>query len=665
MKTKLIVLFICGIVLVFLNACKKEFLEREPLSKITPDSYLVEESQLAAYAINLYGMMPIMGYFNEDKDTDTYAERTYDNRYVPGQWRVPQSGGQWNFENIYKCNHFLQNVIPRLQGGTIAGNTANINHYIGEMYFLRAWAYFEKLQTLGDFPIVKSKLPDDMDLLTAASKRAPQNEVARFILSDLDSAILLMKDVAPDGKKNRLSKACARLIKSRVALYEGTFLKYFKGTAFVPNGPGWPGKSKDYNASYNFPSGSIDAEIDFFLTEAMSASKAVADAVPLVTNSMTAQTQTSYNDFAVVSDTNPYAKMFSDEDMSVFSEVLLWKDYDLGLDIRSAIPNVIQSSRDYGLTRGMVDRFVMKNGLPIYAAGSGYAGDDYISTVRQQRDGRLWLFLAEPGQINVLRPSSQGTHATPVVIVPDILNKLGNHDAPTGYLARKGNNYDGDQQGNGRGDVGSIVFRAVEAYLNYMEASYVKNGTLDATAQSYWVKIRNRAGVDPDFQKTINATDLNIEANYDWAVYSAGQMVDKTLYNIRRERACELMGEGFRYNDLRRWRAMDQMIATPYHVEGFKLWGPMKNWYPAAQLTYGIGDKSTVSSPALSPYLRVYQKTTTSLAYNGYKWTMAHYFYPIAIQHFLITSKGGDMANSPIYQNPGWPLEASAGPIGF
>lgn len=45
---------------------------------------------------------------------------------------------------------------------------------------------------------------------------------------------------------------------------------------------------------------------------------------------------------------------------------------------------------------------------------------------------------------------------------------------------------------------------------------------------------RTRAGVDPDFNKTIAATDYTKED--DWAIYSAGQPVIKTLYNIRRER---------------------------------------------------------------------------------------------------------------------------------
>ena len=105
------------------------------------------------------------------------------------------------------------------------------------------------------------------------------------------------------------------------------------------------------------------------------------------------------------------------------------------------------------------------------------------------------------------------------------------------------------------------------------------------------------------------------------------------------------------------------MINTPYHIEGFKLWGPMKNWYPATSLTYGIGDKSTVSSPSLSMYYRPYEKTVTSLVFNGYKWHMAHYLSPIAAQHFLITSKDNNVTTSPIYQNPGWSTSANLGPL--
>ncbi|PKB15148.1 RagB/SusD family nutrient uptake outer membrane protein [Flavobacterium sp. 5] len=662
MRSNQIVLFVAAMLAVF-SSCQDDFLEKEPKSQITPEKYLDDESQLAAYTINLYNVFPVMENYGRDSDTDTEADRGYDNRYVPGQWLVPDRGGDWDFGNIYQCNYFMGKVIPKWKKNEITGNPSNVDHYIGEMYFLRAYIYFQKLVALGDFPILKFNPDMDIDQLTALSQRNPRNEVARFIISDLDSATTLMHDFSPDGKGNRLSKQVALLMKSRVALYEGTWEKYFKGTPFVPNGPGWPGLQKDYNKNYQFPSGSIDGEIDYFLTQAMNSSKAAADHILLTPNTQKVEVPgQSYLDFAKACDSNPYLGMFSKIDLSPYNEVLLWRAFDVGLGVGNSYAIGVQSGGD-GYTRGFVDNCLMANGLPIYAPGSGYAGDDYLADVRTKRDMRLNLWLAEPGQINILYPSALNTHGTDVAIVPDIMNLLGNHDQPTGYHHTKGNNYDGVNYGQHTGSsMGSIAFRGVEAYLNYIEASYEKNGSIDGTASSYWKQIRERAGVDSDFNKTIAATDMSMEAKNDWGAYSEGSLIDATLYNIRRERRVEMLGEGFRLNDLKRWRAMDQMISTPYQIEGFKLWGPMKDWYNPAKLTYGIGDKSTVSDPAISSYLRVNQKNPTTLAYNGYRWTMAHYLSPIAMQHFLITSPNGDASGSPIYQNPNWPTTANSGP---
>lgn len=633
----------------FFTSCEQDFLERPPLSNITPEQYLQEESQLAAYAINRYGSLPThgqwsFGTFGIDANTDNMASIGYDTKYAPGQWRVGQSGGDWDFGNIYQCNYFLQTVIPRWEAGEITGSAQNVGHYIGEMYFFRAWEYFDKVQKLGDFPIVTTILKDDLSELTEASKRRPSSEVVRFIISDLDSAIDLMLSKSPDGAQNRLNKACAQLLKSRVALYEATWLKNFKGTAFVPNGSGWPGAEKEYNQGYQFQAGDIDAEIDWLLGQSMEAAAAVADAYTLVPNNgVLEQSATDAN--------NPYFHMFSDVDMSGYNEVLLWRQYDNGLGIQHNVPVYAQlGNAGVGLTRGMVESFVMANGLPIYAAGSGYQGDDFISDVRANRDGRLWLFLKQPDQINVLFPSILGTHATPIEPIPDITNSNSEKGYSTGYAIRKGLNYDAAQCANGGGYTGAIVFRATEAYLNYMEACYEKNGSLDGKASSYWTSIRNRAGVDAGYQKTISNTIMQNEAKNDWGAYSAGQLIDPTLYNIRRERRCELMAEGLRWMDLKRWRALDQMITQPYHVEGFKLWGPMQDRYDPSKLSYGSAT-SLVSSPAVSDYLRPYEKNGNELVKDGYKWTMAHYLSPIAAQHFLITSTNGV---SPIYQNPGW-----------
>ncbi len=646
-------------VLILLVGCSDDFLERPPESQIIPEEYLYEESQLAAYTVNLYGILPThgnwsFGTFGIDGDTDNMADMDYDYKYVPGQWRVPQTDGSWSFGNIYNINYFLNTVVPRRENGEITGTENGIDHYIGEAYFFRAYEYFNKVQLLGDFPIVTETLIDDKEVLTEASKRAPRSEVVRFIISDLDKAAEMMMATSPDGNKNRLSRYAALLVKSRVALYEATWLQNFKGSAFVPNGPGWPGADKEYNQGWQFESGSIDAEIDWLLEQSMIAAEEVASAYSLTPNNGVLQQSVSDAE-------NPYVNMFSAEDMGGYSEVILWRDYDQGLGITHNVPvYAMLGNYGNGLTKGLVDSFLMENGLPIYANGSGYEGDDYIEDVRANRDERLWLFLKQPGQVNVLFNEDAGSHVTPVEPIPDITNPSWDQGYSTGYAIRKGLNYDGAQANNGQGYTGSMVFRATEAYLNYIEASYLRSGTIDGTAAAYWSAIRERAGIDTDFQKTIAATNMQMEADGDWGAYSAGTLVDATLYNIRRERRNELFAEGLRWMDLKRWRSLDQLIENNYHIEGFKLWGPMQEWYDDDALVYESSD-ATVSSPNRSNYLRPYEQTGDELVYDGYDWALAHYLDPIAIQHFLITSNDGNLSSSPIYQNPGWPLAANEG----
>ena len=643
-----------------LNACN-DFLDQEPKSTISPEQFFTEESQLGAYANKLYAdILPShgnwsYGTFGTDADTDNQAGMTYNNRYVPGQWKTSQKDDNngWYFNRIYSCNYFLNNVLPKYEAGEISGSNSTIEHYIGEIYFLRAQEYFTRYQKFGDFPICETNLPDNLEELTAASTRQPRNQVARFILSDLDKAIKYMA-ISIDDRHTRINKESAYLLKSRVALFEATWLKYFKGTAFVPGGEGWPGASKDYNAGFAYESGSIDNEINFFLDQAIEASKVVADQVVLTTN--TGHVQQSASDPA-----NPYMDMYGTEDLSGNGEVLLWRQYSKGLGVTHCVVVGCQFG-DYGvgLTRGMVDGFLMKNGLPIYAEGSGYKGDDYISDVREGRDDRLFLFLKEKGQKNILFEDASGDHAVPIEPRPEILKTDAAKAYATGYTIRKGNSFDQKHCANGESYTASITFRGTEAMLNYMEAYYERNNQLDATAKAYWKAIRERANVDPDFDKTIAATDMQKEAANDWGAYSAGQLVDKVLYNIRRERRCEMMAEALRYMDLRRWRAMDQMITTPYHIEGFKLWGPMQEWYEG-ELIYGNDAPETnVSSPERSLYYRPYEKLTKALSYDGYKWAMGHYLSPICIEHMLITSDG-NVENSPIYQNPYWPNEANQG----
>lgn len=658
-----------------LSSCE-DFLDREPLSSISPDVYFTDVSHLQSYTDEMYSrILPgdQYGYYRtDDRYTDNQIQPTAPDYYFEGQWKVPHDGGDWSFEVIYRLNSFFANVLPRygedLNGSqnTISGTLADIQHYIGEMYTLRAFEYFKRYQKFGDFPIITEPLKDNEAALIEASKRMPRNEVARFILSDLDKAITLLGTT--DKATTRLSKDAALLIKSRVALYEATWLKYFKGTALVPNGEGWPGKTKDYNANYQFPNGgTMDDEINFFLEQAMIASKEVAEKYKGNLTQNTGLVQQKVGDPA-----NPYYDMFASEDLSSYPEVLLWKQYANGIARHGGCVGANQGNWATGVTRAYVQNFLMEDGKPVYAHSNSYSvadgqymGDNTIQDVRKNRDSRLTIFLKEPGQKDIL----VGTPAKGDIFIdepfPKIVDGADQLRATTGYLLRKGGSFDSKHYSDvWAGYTGFVVFRAVEALLNYMEASYERHGSLDASAREYWRLIRQRAGVNDDIDATIAATDMAKEAENDWAAYSAGNLIDALLYNIRRERRCEFLSEGLRFMDLHRWRAMDQMMTTPYIPQGIHLWNTtMEGWYTGQLKADGSSDAnvSSLSDPKSGEYLTPYRCTSTQRCYDGYTWKLAHYLDPVNIKQLLVTSSdGSSIETSPIYQNPYWPTVADA-----
>ena len=133
-------IFILSLLVVGLSACNDDFLDRAPLSDVTPDFYLKSEADLAAYAISNYSFPSHGGWsagtFTYDNGTDNQASTGASNLWVPGQYRVGTSGGSWYFGTIRNLNYFLDVVLPRYEAGEISGNEANVRHYIGEIYFL-------------------------------------------------------------------------------------------------------------------------------------------------------------------------------------------------------------------------------------------------------------------------------------------------------------------------------------------------------------------------------------------------------------------------------------------------------------------------------------------------------------------------------------------------
>ncbi|MEG1649869.1 MAG: RagB/SusD family nutrient uptake outer membrane protein, partial [Rikenellaceae bacterium] len=482
---------------------------------------------------------------------------------------------------------------------------------------------------------------------------------------DLDSAVFYLSSTSPDGRNNRIHKDVATFLQSRVALFEGTWLKNFKGTAFVPQGPEWPGAQNAATKNYKFPSGSIDAEVDYFLTVAMKTAKVVADKYPLTPNTGVRLTKED--------DVNPYVSQFGDPDLGKYQEVLIWRAFASGLKSHNVNRHLTRNNAGIGLTRALVRSFVDKNGLPPYATGAlwGDAEENDMYKVTKDRDSRAQLFIKTPGQINTFKNNNAANASIcfftePVPPIWIMNDAWGIYD--TGYAHAKGMYPDADFCATSKGVTASPAYRSAEAYLNYIEACYEKTGAIDGDADRYWKAIRVRAKVAEerggDYQVTIAATDMKEEGKLDWAAYTAGKLVDPTLYNIRRERRCEMMAEGRRFTDLCRWRAMDQMMTTRYRQEGIKIWhSPNEKVIADAAKAEGgfitIGE--TVSAPEKSNFLCPHEIVAGDPGMDLFTWKMAHYLKPIFIKHLLITSpQTHDAAGSSLYQNPYWPLDAGS-----
>lgn len=183
-------------------------------------------------------------------------------------------------------------------------------------------------------------------------------------------------------------------------------------------------------------------------------------------------------------------------------------------------------------TKDLVQSYLMKDGS-YYSAQPGYETKQFVEEF-QNRDPRMWQTLAWPGWelINTM------TYAPGAGIYVQNLNKNF-----SGYHQIKGfiNNKDEDYYLG----IDYPALRYAEVLLTYAEAraelGELTQGDLDKTVNL----LRARAGIPA----------LKLNPTADPAMQKAFPDIPSTLQEIRRERRVELALEGFRYDDLMRWKA--------------------------------------------------------------------------------------------------------------
>lgn len=201
--------------LLFISACNDEFLERYPLSTLSPETYFKSENELKTYTNGFYSALPaaLDIFYN----TPSYADE-WNGTTVPDEYRgvrvVPTTGGGWTWTELRKINFFLENSpnCPIVSART---------KYDALAKFFRAYFYFDKVQRFGDVPWYSKVLGMEDPALT--KPRDSRILVMDSVLADLDYAIA---NLGTTKSAQEITKWTALAFKSRVCLFEGTFRKY-------------------------------------------------------------------------------------------------------------------------------------------------------------------------------------------------------------------------------------------------------------------------------------------------------------------------------------------------------------------------------------------------------------------------------------------------------
>ncbi|MCX6299428.1 MAG: RagB/SusD family nutrient uptake outer membrane protein [Bacteroidetes bacterium] len=507
-KTLYILSLLLGIVIIG-SSCKK-ILDKSPQDQISDPQFWKTPADLQLYVNNLYSVLPgwnLSGAGGNpllDASTDVAISVglfATNKNALDGVVNIPASGGGWTWTNIRSVNYFLDNASRVPDGGLK-------NQYIGEAYFFRAWNYFEMLKKFGDLPIITKTLDPgiDADMKILFGARSSRTDVVNFIIKDLDLAISLM-DVKANLAASRVNKDIAALFESRVCLYEGTWEKYHANDAFK---------------------GTTDGTA--FLTKAASAAKSVIDGA-------------RYS--LITGDPNQvYYNLFNQIDYSKNNEVMFYRGYNgaaYGGNFSNQVWNWPNGS---GITKYMMEMYLCTDGKPS-SVSPLYKGDKDIRQVILNRDPRCVQTVMNPGDAVTVGLKNDTTFYT----TPGLSST---YNSATGYESQKFRRPQIDPATGGySGDQAYIIFRYAEALINYAEAkgelAQLTQADLDISVN----KLRDRVAMP---RMTLGL----ITPDPAWPVYGYYTLPDY-LHEIRREREVELFSEGFRFNDLMRWRA-DKII---------------------------------------------------------------------------------------------------------
>ncbi len=493
------------------------------------------------------------------------------NTYSQGTNSIPEKDG--NFTSIYRRIYYTNLLLKNAEGFS---NQLAIKTPMGEAYWFRAYLHFELVQIYGDAQILTEPL--DIDNEGLYGSRNDRGEVIDQCLSDLEKAVELLPDMPTE--EGRLGKDAAWALISRIALYEGTWQKFHnnnttRATALLTTAKDAAKQvidSKHYSIFYN--SGLVNTGIN--------------------------NINQSYRYMFTLEDVpcNPAGLQKAANTEYIFSH--RHRDTDkLVVNItHGMLANVCY------ITRKMANMYLCQDGLPIEKSPlfQGYTGATSEFANRDARMDNTMLWHGEPYWNNDGKWRTSWTDA-------DLENSLScNARSNSGYQNQKwavecevADYYE---------SMDYPVIRYAEVLLNYAEATYELNESITDNDLNISLNLV-RQRVNPNMPKLSNsfvtANGLNMREE------------------IRRERTVELFLEGFRIDDLKRWKTAEtEMPQDQLGVKMTATWFE-SNWPAQARPLNGDG---------------------CITLYTDRTWSQKNYLYPLPQDQRQL--------NPNLSQNPGW-----------
>ena len=522
-----------GLCLSMSSCLNDEFLEVYPKGQQTEGSVFTTNDNFKTYAWGLYNVF--FGYTYNTGQTDEIFRGDFESDNMikglagyEGQWayrkaKATDESKDWDYDYIRRVNLMLDNIDKSQM------NETEKEHWRSVGLFFRSYKYFQMLSKFGGIPWVEHALTEESPELYG--KRDTRDLVASNILSNLKYAEEhIGSNILVDGK-NTINVYVVKALISRFALFEGTWRKY-----------------------HDMP----DAET--YLKECVRASRDVIEEYP---------------------DVHPrYDELFNSETLEGMTGVLLYKAYETGQLMHGLTRMVRTGESSIEATKDAVDSYLCKDGRPISTTTSNYGGDKNIYGQFRDRDYRLYLTICPPYMVKKDKgpstPEWQYTDKAEDREFIDLMAMISGetyHRLPSsnfkGFTVQGqphfknmnwGQGWNASQMGfwvwkyynthtvatnaNGVNTTDAPLFRVGEVMVNYAEAM-CELGNLDQSAADRSInKLRSRAGIA---KMIVDDIDDNFDAARD-------PSVPALLWEVRRERRVELMGEGFRLDDLRRWK---------------------------------------------------------------------------------------------------------------